>query len=192
MISSPLSVKTYSLFTGKDLSSTLFSISPSLFSSFSRAESTFWVMPSRQFFSSEKRLVCLSPLYNSKRISRVHFFAIYFTVWLTVHPSCIGYLWKPSTLYTLVSKVYYWAGKGTCTGVKICSTTEAVQQLPTINNTILLVPYAYSTPKSRKHISKIRKVSSINKWRQISVVWLVTFTIDLVFMESYQKISPNT
>ena len=56
MISRPLSVRVYSLFTGKDVLSTLFSMSPSFSSSFSRAESTFWVMPPRQHFSSEKRL----------------------------------------------------------------------------------------------------------------------------------------
>ncbi|MHC1593802.1 MAG: hypothetical protein ACXQT2_00600, partial [Methanotrichaceae archaeon] len=31
---------------------------------------------------------------------------------------------------------------------------EAVQQLSTISNTVLLVPYAHTTSKSRKHTSK--------------------------------------
>jgi hypothetical protein len=53
-------------------SSTLFSTSPSFSSSFNLAESTFWVIPSKQLFSSEKRLEYgfpLSPVVSATSIS---------------------------------------------------------------------------------------------------------------------------
>src|SRR5690606_24482849 len=87
IISRPLSVRVYSLFRGKAAPSIFFSTSPSPSSSLSRAERTFWVIPARQAFNSENRLVCPSPLYSSSSMSMVHFLAIYFTVWFTVHPS---------------------------------------------------------------------------------------------------------